>query len=369
MLLLCQHAFGQKKLIQQLIERFLSNKVDTVRKSSIVPIPVLTYAQETGLVFGAGAMYSFYADKNDRSNRSSNVYIAASASTRKQFSFSYNGDFWTKNNDIHLITIAQYRKFTNNFYGIGNDTRRIDADELLQNQLKTSVEIEKKIAPNVYLGPTFAFENYRFESQTNSPTWQNPNLIGKNGGKVFYLGLASSFDSRNDNNYPTKGMYHRLTVQYAPDFFKGDNYTGFQVKLNARAYHAITPKLVLAGNLQAGTITGNQVPFYLLQPLGGEVIMRAYYVGRFRDQNLLASQAELRYRFMNLFSVVAFGGTGQVFDQKFAFSNFKPNYGLGVRYFFDINKGLNVRLDYGFGQKLPGEPRFTGFYFSMGEAF
>ena len=45
------------------------------------------------------------------------------------------------------------------------------------------------------------------------------------------------------------------------------------------------------------------------------------------------------------------------------------NYGGGLRYFFDVEKGLSVRLDYGVGQKPVGEQRESGFYIGLGQAF
>jgi outer membrane translocation and assembly module TamA len=98
--------------------------------------------------------------------------------------------------------------------------------------------------------------------------------------------------------------------------------------------------------------------------------MRGYYSGRYRDENLMAAQAEIRYRFMNRFGIVAFAGTGKVFaNGQFNSDGLKPNFGFGGRYFFDPAKGLSVRLDYGVGEKLPNEKRQAGFYIGLAEAF
>ncbi len=50
--------------------------------------------------------------------------------------------------------------------------------------------------------------------------------------------------------------------------------------------------------------------------------------------------------------VVAFAGAGQVFKNgEFDINEFKPNFGGGIRYFYDPAKGLSIRLDYGVGEK------------------
>lgn len=108
----------------------------------------------------------------------------------------------------------------------------------------------------------------------------------------------------------------------------------------------------------------------MLRQMGNDQFMRAYYSGRFRDENLITSQAELRFRPIPRFGLVAFGGAGKVFGKNsFSQTDFKPTYGVGARFFFDLEKGLALRLDYAMGEKPIGEKRISGFYISLGEAF
>ena len=122
-------------------------------------------------------------------------------------------------------------------------------------------------------------------------------------------------------------------------------------------------------NARGQSLMGGASPFYLLPQMGNDELMRGYYSGRFRDRNLIAGQAELRYRLSERFGLAGFGGLGQVFRDKLEMSAFKPNLGGGVRYFFDVEKGLSIRLDYGIGQKPAGEQRLSGFYVSLGQSF
>ncbi len=100
----------------------------------------------------------------------------------------------------------------------------------------------------------------------------------------------------------------------------------------------------------------------------------AGYIGRVPGganlMDLLAGQAELRYRYNNRFGAVVFAGTGQVFDNgDFSMKSFKPSFGAGGRYFFDPEKGLSVRMDYAVGEKRTNEKRQSGFYITLAEAF
>jgi len=359
--------WAQKKLIKKL----LSNDKDTTRKASFMPIPVLGYSQEVGFEFGLGSLYSFYFDRKDTLNRSSNFSGTASYSTKKTYNLSLKGDAWTKNNLYHLIGEMKFKKTPFNFYGLGNNTNQINEDRLVQQQIKMAFDIEKTFIKSAYTGLSIGFESYQFTDKIIGGLYTtSPLLNDRDGGNVVYLGISQSYDTRNSNNYPTKGFFGRATFQYAPNFFGKKNFTGSLIKLNVRNFWPITTQLVLGAQILYYTIQGSKTPFYLLPQLGNDEMMRGYYTGRYRDENLIASQAELRYRFSNRFGLAAFAGTGRVFaNGNFSLNQLKPNYGLGGRYFFDTAKGLSVRLDYGIGEKRANEDRQSGFYISLAEAF
>lgn len=355
----------------KLIKRIFSNEKDTTRKASFMPIPVFGYAQETGFEFGLGSIYSFYIDKADTNNRSSNFFGAASYSTKKTYNFKLRGDAWTKHNKLHLIGEIRFKNMPFNFYGVGNNTLHTDEDKLVQRLVKLSFDVEKKVAPNTYTGVSLGFENYKFTDQTTGGIYSTSNhLYDKDGGSVLFIGLSQSYDTRNSNNYPTKGFFGRVSYQYAPNIFGGENFNGSQIKLDLRNFWSIAPKVVLGVQGIYYTIQSKATSFYLLPQLGNDEIMRGYYGGRYRDENLIAAQAELRYRFMERLGLVVFGGSGKVFaNGESVLKSLKPNYGLGGRYFFDPAKGLSVRLDYGVGEKRPNEKRQSGLYISFAEAF
>lgn len=359
-------SFAQKKLI----ERIFSNEKDTTRKASFMPIPVFGYAQETGFEFGLGSIYSFYVDKTDTLNRSSNFFGAASYSTKKTYNVTLRGDAWTKRNDYHFIGEIRFRNMPFNFYGIGNNTSHGDEDKLVQRMVKVQFDAEKAFAKNTYTGVSIGFENYKFTDKEVGGVFNN-SLRDKDGGSVFFVGVSQSYDTRNSNNYPTKGFFGRISYQYAPSIFGGNNFTGSQIKVNVRNFWSLAPKVVLGVQALYHTVQSNNTSFYLLPQMGNDEMMRGYYGGRYRDENLLAAQAEIRYRFMERLGVTVFGGGGKVFanSEKQLLKDFKPNYGIGGRYFFDPAKGLSVRLDYGVGEKRTNEKRQSGFYISFAEAF
>ncbi len=366
-LLIINTALGQKKLIKKIF----SNEKDTIRRASFMPIPVFGYAQETGFEFGLGGIYSLYLDKRDTSVRSSNFYTVASYSTKKTYNFSLKGDAWTKRNELHFIGDIKFRNMPFNFYGIGNNTSHANEDKLVQRTIRLNFDAEKNTLKNAYTGVSLGFENHKFTDKELGGIFNtSTDIIDKDGGKVLFVGISQSYDTRNSNNYPTKGFFGRITYQYAPSVFGRDNFSGSQIKLNIRNFWSLTPKVVVGVQGLYYTLQSDRSSFYLLPQLGNDEMMRGYYGGRYRDENLTAAQAEIRYRFMERLGIVAFGGIGKVFNNENAnLKNFKPNYGIGGRLFFDPEKGLSIRLDYGIGEKRANEKRQSGMYISLSEAF
>jgi outer membrane translocation and assembly module TamA len=367
LILISISTFGQRKII----EKLTSNERDSTRSASFLPLPAIGYAQETGWEFGLATMYSFYADRRDALTRNSTISTITSISTKGQSNFNIKADVWSKQNKYHYIGDARYQNFPFNFYGVGNKTKEADEDKLDMKLTRFTAEVEKRILKRYYAGINSSFENFSFRDKESGGIYTtSPALKDKDGGRVVFVGLSQIYDTRNTNTFTTKGSYVKVNYSYAPDLFKGDNFTGSLFKVDLRTFKNLGAHSVFAFQTYYQTIQGDETPFYLLPQLGNDQLMRGYYSGRYRDENLLAAQAEFRYRFMPRFGVAAFLGAGNAYkNRSLDISEFKPSYGGGLRYFFEVERGVSVRFDYGVGEKRPGEKRLSGFYISFGEAF
>src|SRR5690606_8529334 len=180
---------------------------------------------------------------------------------------------------------------------------------------------------------------------------------------------SQSLDSRNSVTYTTDGSFARMKLSYAPDLWGGNNFWGGKVELDLRHFVHINQETTLGINSVYQGIIASEIPFYMLPELGSDEIMRGYYQGRYRDKNMFAVQAELRYRINPRLGAAIFSGAGTVFRSISQINALKPSYGAGLSYFFDLNHNSSVRIDYGFGEKRHGESRQSGLYLSLGQAF
>lgn len=364
-------ATAQLDFLPKFIRKMYLDK-DTTKKSSFVLLPALSSSPETGLEVGGAALLSFYTDtsKQHKTNVSS-VFGYATLTVKGQLKLSLNANYWTPQNKIHYVSSISYYNFPFNFYGIGNNTRLANVDLVYEKRYKFNFESDIYLGSDLYLGYILgAFKYYyKFDRKRGDILNSDPLVQDKRGGTAVYAGPTIIYDTRNNNTYTTKGMIINAYCNFMHGAFINSGYEGAFFNIEYSEFFALDKRLVLGLDVQEQSLIGGRSPFYLLPQMGSDELMRGYYEGRYRDRNYIAGQTELRYRISNRFGLAGFMGTGEVFHNGFDVSQLKPNYGGGVRYFFDVEKGLSVRMDYGVGQKPTGEKRETGFYIGLGQAF
>jgi hypothetical protein len=343
---------------------------DSSRRPVLIPLPVIGYAQETGFEFGASAFYSFYSDTANRNTRLSNANAFAAITTKGQSRVNLGLNYWTPGNHYHNTLTLNYINFPFNFYGIGSATNKADEEKITEKRIRVNGSIEKLLGSHVYIGMLAGAFNYDFYSPyTNGIFETDPQIQNRSGGADAFIGPSLTIDTRNNNTYTTQGFKLSGSYSFLKGLFANNNYSGGLLAFQFSQFFALAKKLTLAYDLYDNSLIGDEAPFYLMPALGSNERMRGYYNGRYRDKNYVAAQTELRYRMSKRFGVVGFGGTGTVFHDTFDVNQLKPDYGAGIRYFFDVEKGLSFRFDYGVGEKRPGELRQKGFYVGLGEAF
>jgi len=342
---------------------------DTSKHSSFIYVPVLTTAPETGVEIGGSGLFSFYTDTVKKTNVS-NIFGYASITTKNQTNLTLNSTYWFPGNTLHLYGALSYINFPSDFYGIGNATSQANKDLLGEHRSKLNLEAEKKIGDYFLLGIVGGGFDYRFHDSNPTSIYNtDPAVQDKTGGPSIFAGPSVIFDSRNNNTYTTSGTIVTAYLNLNQGLLSNKNYDGGFFNIEYSSFFTLAKQWVLGFDVQEQSLVGGQSPFYLLPAMGSDEMMRGYYNGRFRDRNYLAGQTELRYRVSKRFGLDGFAATGEVFHSSFDAHDLKPDWGGGVRYFFDVQKGLTIRADYGVGEKRPGESRQQGLYIALGEAF
>jgi outer membrane protein insertion porin family len=208
-------------------------------------------------------------------------------------------------------------------------------------------------------------------------------LTKEDTGTLVISGLRYGiiYDTRDNQFYPTKGLFSGATVKLTSPVFMSE--TDF-IKLTfyGNIYHEITKGVVLAASLRGGGAQGyfktNALPIVERFFLGGRTTVRGYAQDdlgpKGADGNptggnaFLMENLELRTSLGKNFGLVTFldGGNVWVKMNEMKLTDFKFAAGLGLRYNTPVGP---VRIDY--GRKLQREKGESAgeLHFSIGNAF
>ena len=305
---------------------------------SIIGGPHYSSTVKLGLGIVAAGLYR--VDKNDLSIPPSNVSFFGDVTTTGFYLLGVRGNTLFTGGKYRLDFNTYFFSFPSAFWGIGYDSAtygKAGAYKRLQNQVK--VDFMVRVAKDI--------EQLRGENPLNI-----------NAG----LGVFLMYDSRDFITNAYRGIYFKAEQRFFPSFM-GNRETFYRTEVQWNAYHPLWKGAVMAYDVHGMFNYGNP-PWTMLALMGGSSRMRGYYEGRYRDNNLIEAQVELRQKVYGRNGIVIWGGAGNVFPSfsKFNGAHTLPNYGIGYRW--EFKKRVNVRLDYGFG--LRGQKSFM---FGINEAF
>ncbi|RAJ94158.1 surface antigen-like protein [Larkinella arboricola] len=363
--LLISSVWAQGKVVQ-LAKRIL-NDTSSAATSKLLVFPTAGYAPETSLEVGIRAFSLFYAKKDTVVNRLSEIVLYSFVTFRGQFGALLENAAYTHKNRYFFLGRARYQQFPLLYYGIGPNTPSSNPALVNSSYIQIRQRILRQVKNNWYAGVEVDFQNI---SRVSFELDDQPNVelpIGADGSNTVGLGAALVYDDRKNVLNVRKGNFLEAGVLwYRPGF--GSDFRYRSLILDGRAYRPLgRPNRVLAVQI-AGTFMNGIVPFNNLGLIGGESLMRGYYLGRYRDQNVLAGQAELRwlpFGFSKRWGGTLFAGLGTVAPtvQALQLNYLRWAAGGGIRFLFFQKKDVFLRADLGFTREG------TGFYLSLGEAF
>jgi outer membrane protein assembly factor BamA len=342
------------------------------RKHYFFPVPILAYKPETRWIYGLSLTQLFHSKHNDSLTRPSAIRLNTSYSQNNQFSIRAMGEIFTDKNKFDINGLIQYTDFVENYYGIG--INRPDSAQLYYFRLvKIALKGTYLIRKGLYAGVQYNLENmYDIRPENNGTVFlddQSKKVPGTApaGSVSSGMGFSLEYDNRDNIFFPKKGYDIELSNCFYTTAF-GSQYTFHNITLDARKFIDLWKENVLAiqafANINWNPVNGS-IPFRMLGTLGSDTYMRGYYNGRYRDNNAMAFQTELRKTIWGPLAMVVFAGFGTVSKTPDGLTtNLKANYGGGLRVMAIPKEKMNIRLDYGMG--VDG---IAAFYLTMGEAF
>lgn len=295
------------------------------------------------------------------------------------FSLNYDGEFANIMNDWNLHIGGQFTSanFTNNFFGIGNETvNNDDALEFDYNRVRTSIiAVRAGILKKGNFGSDYGFrmilEGIELDDTTNRFITDEfvPPTNEAFYERRFFGGLEAQFNygSFDDKINPKNAMTFMLQVGGKTEFEVLENTYGY-VNTNLGFYNSLNKAetLVLKTDARAQFRIGDDLIFYQAANIGGRNGLRGFRTERFTGQNSFVGSADLRYSFPSFktrtlpLQIGVFGGgdVGRVWVKNDTSKIWHNNYGggfwvsaaeslSGTFNFFSSDEGL--RFSFGFG--------------------
>lgn len=388
------------------VDRTFEKKIDW----SIAPGP--NYSSDIG--FGIGFLIAglYRLDRTDSVTAPSNMSIYGNITTQKFMLLRFGGDNIFNKNRQRLSYSGAVVYFPGAFYGIGYNAGqegyvqkltttmgifRISYCTALVGRFYIGVSggidytgakyddthmveylnsIERGDVPNPGgdIGELYdLWKQKRYDPAKQDPfsnfvtgTNDNPNAFNTS------LGLFLQYDTRDITFNASKGIFVKAEAKIYPEFLGNTKRTFGRFAVTFNAYKRLWKGCTFAYDIFADFTVGTP-SWHMYAKLGGTDRMRGYYEGRYRDKRLVETQIELRQKIYRRHGIVGWIGVGQVWGtQKFEWSNTLYSFGCGYR--FEFKKGMNIRLDYGWGvygnSNLPWDrKRSSAFLFTASEAF
>ncbi len=329
--------------------------------------PFVFYMPETSWVLGIGIKRFFNAGgEGDSLTRVSNSAVFVQYSLNNQLMIEHNYQIFTNKEKYYLVGYYGYSRFPVLFYGIGKDAKLENKEAITYDLIRFDNLTYRKVGRHSFAGLGWRYFNmYNVKGEENG-IFENGDIVGRNGSVVSGLNVSYQFDTRDNVLTPSQGSF--LQIEYsAHERWTGSTNAFHRWQIDARHFFKPFPnrKDVLAFQGYGFFNNGSKIPFHELALLGGDMIMRGYYVGSLRDKNLMAFQGEYRWQALKRWGLVGFGGLGWVNEKvsDMGMKNILPSYGAGLRFKINRKENVNVRVDYGFGN---GQQNL---YFFIAEAF
>lgn len=343
-----------------------SNFLEKIQDLNFIIVPTASYTPETNWAFGAAGAYYFNC-KNQA--KKSDLGFYGSYSLNRQWDINaFSTIYFGGETKWFLFVRSVFRHNVDFFYGIGN--RR---ENLFKERVQFSSEnIDIALQPQFYVsdhwsvGPNLKILWTRATAGAKTDSLQQICPTTGLNSPFFMLGLGvvATYDSRNQQFYPSRGIFFKTSLLYYEPYL-GSSFRLGNIAAEFRHFVPIYKEFVFAWQAVTEWTFGKEKPFQLLPTLGGTDVVRGIRSGVWRGDAMVALQTEFRIPIWKPIKAAVFAGIGDVYNlDNWQWSTPKIGYGAGLRLAFNKSK-VNIRFDVA-RQNLDNN---WSFYLTVKEAF
>lgn len=330
------------------------------RKSTLAGIVLPSRSPENGFYAQGGLIKAFKTDYSDSTLRASNVYLFGLYSQLNQFRISIGGDIFTPKEKFYIYSWIYYSYTPELFFGVGQHVDPDSSEFISYRVFYSQVDVLRKIRKYLFAGINTRIEiPYAFQYDEDGlfeSTYGNNKDFEVYGG-----GLRLRYDSRDNVLSSKKGSFVDFSVNAynlgSNHSFKFSNYT-----LDMRRFFTVSKKRRQYYGIQGlAVLTDGDAPFRYLP----SVSTRAYHPNLYRDNVLFVLRNEYRMAIYKFIGCSVFSGLGLSSSDLASvdLNQTKWNFGGGLRFLVSAKYNMNLRIEYGVGE------RSSNYYIAFTDAF
>lgn len=301
----------------------------------VVPIPLSNPTIGTGLRLMA--MYLHPKKNEHQTHNSTTGLMAMYTNTDSWMAGVFHDGYW-QNGTYRFTGLSGFASLNLDFYGIGDNPDLGDHPvEYNIEMVPVFLKLQRRIPGTLHWFAgghiTLLDSNVEFDIPNfpNIPTLEKN--INTNGA-----GLIVTYDSRDNNYYPTDGSWFEAKwAGYNEALGSDDNFNTYDLFYNH--YFPLNEKTVLALRAK-GLFSSGDTPFFMLPFLD----MRGFSRGRYHDKHTISGHSEIRYKFLPRWGVMGFFEAGRFGSDLDALSSNQTitSYGGGLRW--QVTKAQQMHL-------------------------
>jgi hypothetical protein len=334
------------------------------RDRRIIPLPVFFITPETGFGLGASALY-YVSPYTDAVIQKPDVASVVAFYTQKnQLLVAAGSEIYLRRSGDRLNVEGIVERFPDKFWGIGPDTPDQNEEAYTPFEVGFGIGYQWNLSRGFFLGPLYVFSLIDTKEVEEGGLLDEGLVSGSDGTRASGVGVRFTADRRDSTFYPRRGyLIDTTVVLYCRVLGSTSDFS--QLLFDYRQFFPLFERHVFGLQYILDLSTGD-VPFQYQPKLGGRIMMRGYYEGRYRDMNYTALQGEYRLPLFWRFGMVVFGSLGKVapdMSRLLSAEYLRAAGGVGLRLMVEEERHINFRADVAF------TGRDTAVYFSILEAF
>ena len=357
---------------------FAKKKVGNSKTDTIAPVlrpafsglPAVGYTLTTKFAVTLTGNVAF---RLDTGARISTVTSSVSYTERKQFTFPFESNIWTRNNNYDFVGDMRFMNYHLSTFGLGSNSSMDDKDPMKYNYVRFYEVVLRKITPAFFAGAGYILDwHYNISDQGIAGHVTDYAQYGAESSTLSTgFTLNTLYDTRDNSISAQKGIYASATYRNNLNSL-GSTRSWQSMILDVRKYvhFPVDTRNTWAFWSYDWLVVGGKPPYLSLPSTGWDTYTntgRGYIQGRFRGKEMVYLESEYRFPLTTdgLFGAVVFlnGETFSGYPGN-RLESVQPGMGGGLRIKLNSASRTNLDIDYGFGTQGS-----KGLFVNIGEAF